>query len=410
MPEPIACDVAIIGGGPSGLAAAMALREAGVARVLVLEREQAAGGIPRHCGHPPFGMREFGRVLSGPAYAARLVASAAKAGVDIRTGHTVVALHPGARLDLATADGPLAVQARRVILAAGVRESPRSARLIAGDRPQGVINTGALQAYTYIEHRRPFARPVIVGSELVAFSALLTCRKAGMRPIAMIEANRRITAWSPSALAPRLFRVPLLLGAELVEICGRSRVEKVRLRQNGAECEIACDGVILTGRFVPAAELVRSNHLAIDSGSGGPVVDQHGRCSDPAYYATGNLLRPVETAGWCWREGRRTGATVFQDLSGNLPAPERVVNIECGHGIKLAVPQRLALPLLGTGLGAYIQLRATGSGSGSILVSSGDRTVWRGRRSTLPERRILVPFSDLALPADADNLRISIED
>jgi thioredoxin reductase len=410
MTEVITCDVAIVGGGPAGLSAAMALRDAGVERVIVLEREAQAGGIPRHCGHPPFGLREFGRILSGPRYANRLVAAAEQAGIDIRRHHTVVALHPGGRLDLATPDGRAALQARRVILATGVRETPRSARFIGGDRPQGVVNTGALQAYTYLEHLRPFTRPVIIGSELVAFSSLLTCRKAGMQPVAMVEANDRVTAWSPYALAPRLFGVPLLLETELVEICGSRQVELVRLRQGGAELLLDCDGVILTGRFVPAAELVRASHLALDSGSGGPVVDQHGRCSDPIYFATGNLLRPVETAGWSWREGRRVGSVVAADLAGNLPAPLRMVTIERGAHVKLAVPQRLALPRIGTGLGDYIQLRAASRAGGMISVTCRDRIIWRGWRNTLPERRILIPLTDLALPEDAESVRISIED
>ncbi|TDQ81422.1 NADPH-dependent 2,4-dienoyl-CoA reductase/sulfur reductase-like enzyme [Dongia mobilis] len=410
MAETSACDVAIIGGGPSGLAAAMALREAGVAQVVVLEREKQAGGIPRHCGHPPFGLREFGRILSGPRYAARLVETAERAGIDIRRQHTVVALHPGGSLDLATPDGTATLQARRVILATGVRETPRSARFIGGDRPQGVINTGALQAFTYLEKQRPFARPVIIGSELVAFSALLTCRKAGMQPVAMVEANDRVTAWSPYALAPRLFGVPLLLETELIEICGSGQVGRVRLRRDNTEVLLDCDGVILTGRFVPAAELVRSSHLALDVGSGGPVVDQHGRCSDAAYFATGNLLRPVETAGWSWREGRRVGAVVAQDLAGDLPAPDRVLSIERGAHVKLTVPQRLALPRLGTGLGDFIQLRASDKAGGMISISCGDRVIWRGWRNTLPERRILIPLADLALPEGADSIRVSIED
>ncbi len=105
MAETLTADVAIIGGGPAGLAAAVALRRRGVGHVTVLDREDSAGGVPRFCGHPPFGMREFGRVLAGPAYARRLAAQAVAAGVSIRTGHSVVALEPGPRLRLATLDG-----------------------------------------------------------------------------------------------------------------------------------------------------------------------------------------------------------------------------------------------------------------------------------------------------------------
>ncbi|MBL8709863.1 MAG: FAD-dependent oxidoreductase [Rhodospirillaceae bacterium] len=408
--RPIEVDVAIVGGGPAGLAAAMALRAGGVARVTVLEREEAAGGIPRHCGHPPFGLREFRRLMTGPAYARHLVAAALAAGVDIRPRHSVVRLHPGGQLDLASPDGTRQMAARRVILATGVRETPRSARLIDGDRPLGVINTGALQAYTYLEQLRPFARPVIVGTELVAFSALLTCRKAGIRPVAMIEAGTRATARWPTSLAPRLLGVPLHLRTQLVEIRGRKNVEGVvAAGPDGTPREIACDGVILTGQFQPAAELVRASHLRLDAGSGGPAIDQFGRCSDPAFFAAGNLLRPVETAGWSWREGRRVGETVAQDLAGALPASTREVVIERDAHIKLVVPQRLAWPQFGAGIGDHVQLRVARAIAGTLSARANGQVIWQRPIDTLPERRILVPLDALPIPADARSILFQID-
>jgi NADPH-dependent 2,4-dienoyl-CoA reductase/sulfur reductase-like enzyme len=409
MAEAMQLDVAIIGGGPAGLAAAMALREAGIKEIAVFEREESAGGIPRHCGHPPFGMREFGRVLSGPRYAKRLTEAAIAAGITIHLHHSVTRLKSSGALELATPNGPREVQAKRVILATGVRETPRSARLIGGDRPQGIINTGALQAFTYLEHLQPFRRPVIVGTELVAFSALLTCRKAGMKPVAMIEANDRVTARWPAALAPRVFGVPLLLRAEIIEIRGKTQVESILLDTPGGRREIACDGVILTGRFQPASELVRGSHLSLDSGSGGPVVDQYGRCSDPAYFAAGNLLRAVETAGWSWREGRRVGAAVARDLAHDAKAPQRQVIIECGAAIKYAVPQRLSYPADTQGLGEYIQLRVDKAVTGRLTVTVDGRRVWRREMSALPDRRILILLSTLPIPVDTTRIRISFD-
>ncbi|WP_374374345.1 NAD(P)/FAD-dependent oxidoreductase [Dongia sp.] len=409
MSEVLAIDVAVIGGGPAGLAAAMALREAGVARVVVFERETSAGGIPRHCGHPPFGLREFNRVLTGPQYAKRLAEAAKAAGVEIRLRHSITRLGAGGMLDVASPEGAIAVTAKRVILATGVRETPRSARLIGGDRPQGIVNTGALQAYTYLEHLQPFRRPVIIGTELVAFSALLTCRKAGMRPVAMIEANDRVTARWPIAWAPRIFGVPLLLSTQLAEIRGRTQVESVLVKGPHGPREIACDGVILSGCFQPASELVRGSHLALDPGSGGPVVDQIGRCSDAAYFAAGNLLRAVETAGWSWREGRRVGTDVARDIVSPAETPARQVTIEHAPPIKLVVPQRLTFPAKGEGITDYIQLRVSAAVSGDLVVHAGGQRVWRQRISALPERRILIPLSALPVPADAATLRISID-
>jgi thioredoxin reductase len=381
-------DVVVVGSGPAGLGAALALKARGVTGVVVLEREAAAGGVPRHCGHPPYGWREFGRVMAGPDYARRLVARAVDAGIAIRTRTTVTRLHPHGVLELASSDGVERLRARRVILATGVRETPRPPRLVGGDRPPaGVLNTGALQAYVHLEGLVPFRRPVVVGTELVAMSALLTCRQAGIRPVAMVEANEHVTTRAVFGLWPRLMGVPLRLATELAEVRGRARVEAVLLAaRDGRRETVACDGVLFTGGFVPAAELIRASHLELDRGTGGPVVDQFGRCSDPSYVATGNLLRPVENAGWCHGEGRRVGGWVADDLAGRLPAAA-AVPVEAAAPLRFVVPQRVVPGVDG---GFAFQLRLAAPVAGDLQLSSGTSVLQRRRLRALPERRVLL--------------------
>ena len=190
------CEVAVVGGGPAGLAAATELARQGV-DVLVLERNAEPGGIPRHCGHPPFGMREFGRVLRGPEYARRLARRAREAGVRILAPASVLALLPGGKLAITSDAGFGRLSARIVLLATGVRETTRAGRLIGGTKPAGVMNTGALQGLVYLAGQTPFRRPLILGSELVSYSALLTCRHAGIRPVAMPAS---LVAWRWASL------------------------------------------------------------------------------------------------------------------------------------------------------------------------------------------------------------------
>jgi len=398
-------DVVVVGSGPAGLGAALALKARGVERVVVLEREAEAGGVPRHCGHPPYGLSEFGRVMAGPAYARKLVARARANGVEIRTRTTVTRLNPQGVLDLASSDGVQRLSAGRVVLATGVRETPRPPRLVGGDRPPaGVITTGALQAYVHLEGLVPFRRPVIVGSELVAMSALLTCRQAGIRPVAMVEANGRVTTRALFGVWPRLLGVPLRLATDLAEIRGRARVEAVVLADRAGRCEsVACDGVLFTGGFVPAAELIRASHLQLDRGTGGPAIDQFGRCSDPAYVAAGNLLRPVENAGWCHREGRRVGGWVADDLAGRLPPAGAAVAVAIAPPLRFAVPQRIVPGVDG---GFAFQLRLAARVAGDLQMLAGGSVLRRRRLRALPERRVLLERPPV--PAGAERLQLAV--
>lgn len=403
-------DVAIIGGGPAGISAALELRRRGVELVTLLDREEMAGGAPRHCGHPSFGLREFGRILRGPVYARRLVAAAAAAGVEIRPRHTVVAMGEEGHLQVATPDGTLAIQAARVIIATGAREMPLAARLIPGDRLVGCLTTGALQSFLHLHGLTPFRRPVILGTEIVSLSAVLTCRFAGLRPAAVIEANARPTVQRPWNFLPRMIGIPTYYGAEITDIRGRGRVEAVTLRLAGGGIrEIACDGVLCTGRFVPEIGVFCDSHLAIDPGSGGPSIDQFGRCSDPAYFAAGNVLRPVETAGWSYQEGHRIGGFAADDLSGKLPAAVRSVCIVRGLNVKLVVPQRVALPRTSIGLD-HLQLRFDRAMIGDLTVSDGGRRLWRRRIKARPEQRVLIRLADLNLTVETRTIEIGIRE
>jgi hypothetical protein len=169
--------------------------------------------------------------------------------------------------------------------------------------------------------------------------------------------------------------------------------------------EIICDGVLLTGQFVPEAGLARMGHLAVDAGSGGPVVDQYGRCSDGAYFAAGNLLRGIETAGWSFREGAAVADYIADDLTGGLPYAEGGVEVVCGEGVKYAVPQSLARV---TRLRGVMQLRVAEAVRGQLRVRAGDVVLYKRRIAVRPERRILVDLENLKVPAEVSRLVVEI--
>ena len=316
LPVKDSCRVAIIGSGPTGVAAALELKKTGINDIIILDREIQGGGVPRHCGHPPFGLREYHRPMTGPTYARRNMQAIKDAGIPLLLGHSVTRLGAGGLLQVTSTEGMKQIQATRVLLATGTREMPRSARFVSGGRPLGIYNTGALQAMVYLKKMIPFRRPVIVGTEIVSFSALWTCKKAGIQPVAMLEQGVRPQVKQPIPLAVKYFGVPLYLNVQIDTITGRDRVEGVRISaDNGKSSEIDCDGVLFTGRFVPESSLARMGGLALDKNSGCPLVNADGRCSDPAYYAAGNLVHhPVTMAGKCYQKGRIIARRIYRDL------------------------------------------------------------------------------------------------
>ncbi|MBG0511260.1 FAD-dependent oxidoreductase [Agrobacterium sp. MOPV5] len=395
----MSADVIVVGGGPAGVAAALELKARGIARVMILEREPALGGATRHCLHSPFGMREFGRVYFGPAYAQRLQRQAQNAGVDIRTGHSVVELGQDGAVLVTSARGVETLKARRIALATGAREKPRSARLLPGDRPVGVVTTGTLQSYVAFHGIMPFRRPLIVGSELVSFSALLTCLTHRARPVAMIEPEPHPLARSPFQWFPRLAGVPFYCGAVLTDIRGRGRVEEADIRlADGRIMTVQCDGVLLTGRFTPEAALLNASPVDVAAGSAGPLIDQDGRMPNPIFFAGGNVLRAVETGGWAFREGRRVGAAVADDLArGPCGAP--AVPVTFADPLKLAVPAMLRPGGLDRPAFRDFQLRFTRRVQGRLSLHLDGTEVWSKTGRWPPERRVLVPIPGAAFEA-----------
>ncbi len=409
QPSPI--DVAIVGAGSAGLALAAELKRSGVTRVVMLEREKTAGGIPRHCGHYPFGIREYGRLLKGPDYAKRNVDTAVKLGVEIRNEVSVTELHPQGRLSLFTPSGLESLQAKRVVLCTGVRESSRSQRFIGGDRPLGVMSTAALQSLVYLNGMHPFSRPIILGSELVSFSAIETCRHLGIRPVAMVEELDRVIAQKTILPYLTLRGVPLYAGVHEPKIIGKKHVEALAfVDADGKPQTIETDGIIVSGRFRPEASLLLASHLELDPGSGGPVIDQFGQCSDPSYYSAGNLLRAAETSGWCWREGVSTAKRIVQDLSSAHYEVRGYIRLSTNDpAIKFALPQRLVISNRPGGM-TDMQIGLLKPSRGVLKASCGSQCVSVSKINSRPMRRILRPLADILATAPGSDVQLSFEE
>jgi thioredoxin reductase len=339
-------DVAIIGGGPAGLTAATRLSELGVDRVVVLEREQVAGGIPRHCGHPTFGLRDFKRLMTGPKYARRLVQRTHAAGSEISSLTTVLEIgRDNEPFVVSTSpSGLIRWDAGAVVLASGCRERPRMARLIPGTRAAGVYTTGELQQFTYLQHKRVGERAVVLGAEHVSFSAVMTLHHAGLEVAAMITPSSKHETYGPLRVFATRFRsVPMLVGHRLVEILGKGRVEGVIVEdRERRRHRIACDTVIVTGDWVAEGSLAVAAGLSSDVRNGGrPEVNSLGETALDGVFSAGSVVRPGESSSRAAQAGILVAQSVNTYLHGDLHRLEAGLRFSFNSPIRWVSPQRL---------------------------------------------------------------------
>ena len=272
--------------------------------------------MPRHTAHGGFGLRDLRRLLTGPGYAARYAGLAARAGIAVETSATATAWAGPTALDVTTPAGLVRVEADAVVLATGCRERPRSARLVPGDRPAGVLTTGALQQAVYL-HRQPVGRrAVVVGAEHVSFSAVHTLAHAGARTVAVVTELPRDQTFAALRWATATRRgVPVLAHGRVTGIVGTRRVEAVELTdlRSGTTRRLACDTVVFTGDWMPDHELARRGGLAMDAATRAPRVDQALRTS----------ARGVFGGNWCTRPRTRRGGARRAASAGACTLPTR---------------------------------------------------------------------------------------
>jgi thioredoxin reductase len=315
--------VVVVGGGPAGLAAAVELRRRGVGELVVLEREPDAGGIPRHAKHQGFGLRDLRRGLTGPEYARRWVERARDAGVEVLEETMVTGWAAGTAreapgtMELTSPRGRSTLAAAAVVLATGCRERPRSARLVPGSRPAGVMTTGMLQQLVYLHGLPAGRRALVVGAEHVSFSAILTLAHGGAETVALTTELERHASLAAFRVGARLrYRVPVWTRTRVTAIHGRPRVEEVELTEldTGRTRTVECDTVVFTADWIPDHELAVMAGVELDPATRGPAVDIALRSSQPGVFAAGNLLHGAEQADVAALSGRHAAAGVVQYL------------------------------------------------------------------------------------------------
>jgi thioredoxin reductase len=384
----------VVGGGPTGLAAAIELRRLGIESVTVLEREREAGGIPRHSAHTGFGLRDLRTVLTGPRYAQRYRELAAKTGVEIVEETMVTGWEGVRRLKLTGPEGPREIEPPAVLLATGCRERPRSARLIPGSRPAGVMTTSTLQQLVHLHGKRVGRRAVIVGAEHVSFSAIATLAHAGASVAGLVTdlpKHQSLAAFRAGAAVR--YRAPVWTRTAVTNISGADRVESVELTDldSGRSREVECDLVVFSADWIPDHELAVMAGCELDAGSLGPLVDPACRTTRQGVFAAGNLIHPAETADLCALDGRHAAAPIAAYLRGAREWP-RHIRLAARGPLAWVVPNLL----LGTAHPPprnRFLLRSRGIlRLPRITIRQDGRELWRGRlRRLVPGRSAHIP-------------------
>jgi thioredoxin reductase len=376
--------VVVVGGGPAGLACAVELSRRGVDRVVVLDREAEAGGTPRHSAHQGFGLRDLHRPLSGPSYARRYVRLARASGARVHEEAMVTDWSRDGGLTVTCPEGRVALSASAVVLATGCRERPRSARLVPGSRPAGVLTTGMLQQLA-VNGAPVGTRTLVVGAEHVSFSALLTLAHAGVEVVGMVtEHPRHQTFGVFRAGAALRYRTPLWTRTSVTGIYGRPRVEEVELLDldAGAMRRVSCDTVVFTANWIPDNELAATGGLELDAGTRGPRVDAGLRTTRPGVFAAGNLLHGAEAADVAALSGRHAAASVARWLA-ERSWPERTIPIVCSPPLLWVSPNGFSVGGDHPPRERFLLRPASFVDNAQVEIRQDDRLLWSG-----PVRRL----------------------
>jgi len=341
------CDVAVIGGGPAGLAAALGARRAGAGKVLLVEREKRLGGILNQCVHDGFGLFLYKETISGPEYAERLIEDVAREPIQVATGAMVLDLSPERVLRVNARDGYRLIQAGAVVLAMGCRERTRDMIEIPGTRPAGIFTAGSAQNLVNLQNLRIGSEAVILGSGDIG---LIMARRLAFEGIP-VKGVFEILPWA-SGLERNVRQclidlgIPLELGSTVVEIRGRDRVESVVVGKvdeslacvPGTERVIPCDTLLLSVGLIPENELAKRAGVELSPLTGGAVVDETLMTSVPGVFSCGNVLHIHDVADWASFEGFEAGERAARYAAGERPAGE-TVRVTPGPEIRYALPQ-----------------------------------------------------------------------
>ncbi len=344
--------VVVIGGGPAGMSAAIAAHDSGVADVLIIERENALGGILRQCIHCGFGLELFKEELTGPEFAERLAEQVEQRGIECKLSTMVLDVSRDKLITTTSAEeGVLTIKAKAIIFAMGCRERSRGALTTPGTRPSGIFSAGSAQRYVNIEGYMPGKEVVILGSGDIG---LIMARRMTLEG-AHVKMVCEVMPYS-GGLARNIeqclrdFDIPLLLSHTVTKIHGKGRLEGVTISEvdgrrrpiPGTEQFVECDTLLLSVGLIPENELTTGCGIPLNGATKGAEVDQDRQTEVPGIYACGNVLHVHDLADYAAEEARIAGKAAAELVRGEAGEPADI-RLRTDGKVRYTVPQRITV-------------------------------------------------------------------
>jgi NADPH-dependent 2,4-dienoyl-CoA reductase/sulfur reductase-like enzyme len=368
------CDVAVIGGGPAGLAAAAAAKEQGAPRVLIIERDNSLGGILQQCIHPGFGLSYYNEELTGPEYAGRFVDKALGLGVEPLLDTMVLEIQGGERTAILCANskhGIIRIETKALVLAMGCRERTRGNLQIPGTRPAGIYTAGAAQRLINRQNMMVGREIVILGSGDIGMIMARRFTLEGAKVTAVVEIMDYLAGLTRNRVqCLDDFGIPLMFSHTVTWIAGNRRIEGVKVAQvdsqkkpvPGSEQFFTCDTLLLSVGLIPENELSRQAGIAINPLTNGPLVDQYMQTSAPGIFASGNVVHVNDLADNVSLESETAGREAARYALGTFPRSDKTVTCEAGTNIRYICPQELRIDNEDRDINLYFRVAAPDTG------------------------------------------------